>query len=318
MLFKKKSSNEPRRARQPIRTEGMGSKPVFSYHARSARSEAGGERRASKLLWSAAPSKKPPSPRPSFNNSSKRFLMVVLAILGIALAVNSLMLSRDPEVLELADSSGRRLLLRSQDAYYQAARGILGGSLANTNKLTVDTARVAQAMKKQFPELEQVTVTLPLFGHKPVIYIQPAQPAILLKDAGVNVFVVSDSGRVLAEVTNLSRVAKLGLVLVEDQSGLPLKPGTAALPSADVAFITELVGQLKAKGLTPSAVVLPKGTSELDVRIKGSAYLIKFNLRGDARAEAGAFLAVKRHLEREKKTPASYIDVRVENRAYYR
>jgi uncharacterized Ntn-hydrolase superfamily protein len=56
----------------------------------------------------------------------------------------------------------------------------------------------------------------------------------------------------------------------------------------------------------------------LHLRIEGKAYLVKFNLRGDAREEAGAFLAVKQHLERAGKTPEQYIDVRVDNKTYYR
>jgi len=65
-------------------------------------------------------------------------------------------------------------------------------------------------------------------------------------------------------------------------------------------------------------MTLPKGTSELDVHISGAAYLFKYNLRGDARAEAGAFMAVKASLESQHKTPEAYIDVRVDNKAYYR
>ena len=90
------------------------------------------------------------------------------------------------------------------------------------------------------------------------------------------------------------------------------------IDAGNIDFITEVVGQLSAKSLKVVSMVLPGGASELDIRVEGAPYTVKFNLRGDARAEAGAFLAVKQHLERENKTPGSYIDVRVPNKAYYR
>ncbi len=300
---------------RPLKTEGLGAQPVFSYHARTGRSEPNAKR--SKLLWVSAP-EKPVSPRKPARSRGKRALLFVGVILLVALVLNGLFLSRDPLVMPLADSGGRQALLRSQDTYQQAAQAILGSSLANTNKLTVDTGRVAEEMKRQFPELEQVSVTLPLFGRQPVVYVQPAKPVLLFRASNGGIFVLDKNGRAVMEATLVKRLDKLGLAVIEDHSGLPVTAGSTALPSDNIAFITEVVGQLKAKNLKISSLALPSGTSQLDVRIEGARYYVKFNLRGDARAEAGAFLAVKKHLERSRKTPNSYIDVRVENRAYYR
>ena len=317
MLFRKRPTNQSR-ARQPIKANGLGKPtPVFSYHASSTRREQAGSRRTDRLLWVGTPTKKSSPPRPVSRNFSRRISLIVLAIVGTALVVNSLMLSRDPEIVALADTSTGRFLLHSQETYYEATRTILGGSLANVSKLTVNTDKIAKQLQEQFPELEEVSIALPIMGHKPTVYIQPAQPALLLKSAG-NILVISSAGRVLAETTNLARLAKLGLIVVEDQSGLPLKPGVGALPSADVSFITEVVGQLKAKKLVPVAVTLPQASSELHLRLKEEPYIVKFNLRGDARAEAGSYLAVRNYLRRTHQTPSAYIDVRVENKVYYR
>lgn len=235
----------------------------------------------------------------------------------LAFAINSLLLSTNPAVVAVADTKGRQLLLRDQQIYQEAARKALRGSWANTNKVTADTAKITQDIKKQFPELEKVSVTLPIVGRQPVVYLQPAEPALLLKSAN-SIFVLSESGRAVLDVRQVRQAEKLGLPLVQDQSGLPITLGSAALPGDDVTFITEVAGQLKAKKIKITEIVLPRGTSELNIRIEGAPYFVKFNLRGDARAEAGAFLAVKQHLERENTTPSVYIDVRVENKAYYR
>lgn len=300
---------------RPMKTDGLGAQPVFSYHARSARTDPNAKR--SKLLWVNA-ADKPVSPRKPAKSRSRRVFVVVGSILLVALLLNGLFLSRDPLVVPVADAGGRQALLRAQSTYQQAAQAIFGSSLANTNKLTVNTARVAEELTRQFPELEQVSVTLPLFGRQPVVYVQPAKPVLLFRASNGGVFVLDKNGRAVMDASLAKGLDKLGLPVVEDRSGLPVTAGSSALPSGNIAFITEVVGQLKAKKLKISSLTLPAGTSQLDVRIEGVRYYVKFNLRGDARAEAGAFLAVKKHLERSRKTPNSYVDVRVENRAYYR
>lgn len=241
----------------------------------------------------------------------------MLALLLVILAINSLVLSREPKVMSMADSQ-QQVFLRSPDIYQQAARASLARSLANTNKLTIDTTGIAQDLLRQFPELEHVSVVLPIIGRQPVVYIQPAHPAVLLKAGDGGIFMLDTTGRALINTREVPKVEKLGLPLVEDQSGLPVRLGRTALPSSNTLFITEVVGQLKAKKVDITGLTLPQGTSQLDARIAGLPYIVKFNLRGDARAEAGAYLATKQYLERDHKTPGSYIDVRVDNRVYYK
>jgi hypothetical protein len=66
-------------------------------------------------------------------------------------------------------------------------------------------------------------------------------------------------------------------------------------------------------------MTLPPATSELDVRVAGQPYFIKFNLQsGDARQQAGTFLATQSHLQSQNIVPSTYIDVRVDGRSYYK
>lgn len=316
MFFRNKNNSQPRRSRKP-EVGGTAATPVFSYHASSARTDKSSSRKtASGLLWAT---NKPPGPRPRpQQHRSRKGAVVALLLIAAVLFISNLILSRDPEVIALAGTDGRRLFLRSQDSYYQAARQILNSSPANTNKLTINSGRIAKEMQERFPELEVVSVTLPIVGRKPSIYIQPARPALLLRVSDGGLYIVDTVGRALISASQVSKADKLGLPLVDDQSGLLPELGKNVLPSDSIAFITEVVGQLKAKNIKVTSVSLPKATNELDIRVEGKPYAVKFNLRGDARAEVGAFLAVKQHLERENKTPSSYIDVRVDNKAYYK
>jgi hypothetical protein len=316
MFFKKRvrTDNITRKRQIPVT---RGNSAVFSYHAsRSARPTSAGLR-STKQSWNNAP-EKPVRPRGSSTSWLKRAPVLALAIVAIALVINGLLVSNNPEVITLADKQQQKVFLRSTDTYQQAARQILSSSIFNSNKLTIDTTGIADELSKRFPELEHVSVTLPVAGHQPAIYIQPALPALLVKTADNSVYILDASGRALINAAQTSKVERLGLPVVEDQTGLPVTLGKVVLPSDEVTFIREVVGQLEAKGVSITGVILPKGSSEVDIRIEGVPYIVKFNLHGDARVEAGAYLAVKKHLEREKKTPGSYIDVRVDNRAYYR
>jgi hypothetical protein len=311
MLKKRRQQDTAPRERRPVASEG--SQAVFSYHAnRAARSES--PRGPVQSVWANQP-----SPRPQHPGRHRRLRIIGVASLVCVLGLYSLWLDRSPVVIALADSHSRQVFLRPSEVYTEAAQAIMERSFANTTKLTIDTERVAQTMREQFPELEHVSVTLPIFGHRPAVYIQPAQPTLLLKATDGGVFVLDNLGTALINASQAPKVEKLGLPIIEDQSGLPVTLGKAALPSRDVSFIAEVVGQLKVKKITPTSIVLPaSAASELDIRVPEKDYIIKFNLRGDARAEVGAYLAVKQHIEREQKVPTAYIDVRVDNRAYYK
>lgn len=315
MFFRNKKNRQTQRTRQPNLGGGSVSRPVFSYHANSARTDRTGGRSKVGAAWQA--SENSPAVRLKTNAWPRR-LPVILVVTVLAVLVGSnLLLSNDPEIIPLTDTDNRQVFLRSTEVYHEAARSIMAGSLVNTNKLTIDSSNITKTMQKEFPELEHVSVALPVVGRRAAIYIQPAKPALLLKMSDGGVYVVDMAGRALINASQASKAQKLKLMLVEDQSGLQTELGRTILPSDVVAFITEVVGQLKAKKINTTSIVLPRATNELDIRLEGSPYVVKFNLRGDAREEVGAYLAVRKHLQDRGEVPASHIDVRVDNKAYY-
>jgi len=245
-----------------------------------------------------------------------RFVGVTLAV--ILFAALDLMLSTTPKVVETGDSSGQ-IFLRSASTYTAAANQLFSKSALNRNKVTVDTKQISAAMLREFPELTAVNVSLPFVGSQPVMYIQPATPKLILATQSSGSLVIDNEGRALISTTQVSNLSKLHLPTVTDQSGLAVQVGQAALTAANVSYITEVVGQLSAKGVAVTSLTLPAASSELDVRVAGAAYFIKFNLAAtDARQEAGTYLAVRSYLATHNQTPAAYVDVRVPGRAYYK
>lgn len=247
---------------------------------------------------------------------AQRFGLLV-AIAAIIVATVSIMsLSTDPKVMPLDASSG--LFLHSMSAYEQAARQLFDESILNHNKLTVDTNGISAQLKRQFPELSVVNITLPLVGHRAIIYVAGAQPALLLQTNDGRSFVVDETGRAIA-TSGAAMTSSLHLLNIRDNSGTDVRIGQPAVASKTVAFIETVQYQMEQKGLGVSAYDLPAGTDELDMYLDGRHYFVKFNLAsGTALQQAGTFLAVKHNLEEQGIAPASYIDVRVDGRAYYK
>lgn len=318
MFGKKKQSSPAGRQRPLSGADGRGT-AVFSYHSASrnaARPQGGNTRRD---VYASARGQGAAAERLA-SMQGKRGVRRAAVVLGVvlitALALNSLVLDTRPR-MEVAPGASATALLQDKTVYEQAAADLLGASLTNRVKLTAQTGVAASRLTKQFPELGAATILLPVLGRQPVLRVDPAVPALIMGD-GSQSYVLSTAGRAILPTAKIANAGKLSLPVVTDQSGLPLRTGEQALPSSTVHFITEVAGQLKAAKAPVASMTLPKGMGELDVRLEGQPYFIKFNLMGNARAEAGAFLAVKQHLEREHKTPGSYIDVRVEGRVYYK
>ncbi len=245
-----------------------------------------------------------------------RSLLLFAGIVVVILMIDFLRLSTDAIVMpESTDLSG--IFDSSTSSYQQSAQKLLSESIWNHNKLTVDTNRVEQQLMAEYPEMTNVSIALPILGHQPVVYIQIAQPTLILNDSRGS-YVLDNLGKVLTSNPSATTFSALHLPTVTDQSGLVLTRNIQALPSDDITFIQTIIAQLSARGFSVATMSLPAATSELDVQLKSESYYIKFNLESDdARQQVGTFLATQAYLQTQNITPTKYIDVRLDGRAYY-
>jgi hypothetical protein len=306
MVFKKRSSApvERERARQ---TQSSPRGPVFSYHANRNVRMSGAGRNAGEQQQEVS--------RPRRGPEWRKQLPVVGALAAIlVITILSLHVSSNPKVEIIGGDN--QVFMRDRKVYEDAARAAFEPVL-NGNKLTVNADQIAIDLQKQFPELKAVSVTLPIFGTQPTVYIQPVAPKMILVGKG-GMYLLDADGRALISGNQVPDLDALHIPVASDQSGLLLSLGKVALPRDTVSFITQVVGQLEAKHVKVSTLTLPAGTTELQARMDEVGYYVKFNIHGNAREEAGAYLAVKSDLEATHKAPAAYVDVRIENKAYYK
>lgn len=245
----------------------------------------------------------------------QRFGLGILLVVGGICFINALTLSNDVKFQQIGPNERSRLF-HNQLSYQAATSQLLKSSLFNQNKLTVNTAKISQHLLDQYPELASANLALPLLSHRPVLYVSYTEPAIILHNPSGS-FVLSSDGKVLTPTT--AEAINLALPSVTDKSGFKLALKQQVLTSRDVSFIRAVVAGLKSKSISVSDLTLPPLANELDVAIAGQPYFVKFNLHAEqAKQQIGTFLAVRQHLTGESITPSSYIDVRVDGRAYYK
>jgi hypothetical protein len=247
-----------------------------------------------------------------------RFGLIIVILAVVFGGLNMLRLTPTARVESLNDPKSS-YVLHSQSEYQAAAERVLGKSIFNGNKVTISTAHIEQQLQEEYPELSHVQVAIPLVGHRPIVYIRTSEPVLLLATSGGQTYLVDENGRALATAPQVRHLASLNLPVVHDESGIPVEPGSAALSRATALFVEEVVSQFAAKQIPVTQYKMPAGTSELDVYPEGKPYFVKFNFQHDtAVQQAGTYFAVARKLASDGVTPAEYIDVRIDGRAYYK
>lgn len=306
MGWRRKKASPERQARAP-RVQSRG---VFSYNTnqtiRAAEQSRGDDRPA-----------KPTYKRTSFwERHWVRNFPSLVALAAVTLSVlYCLSLSTNPRVV-VAGNSVNSIILRDKEAYQRGAQDILNQSFLSYSKFTVDVSGFEKAFKEAFPEVDDVSLALPLVSRRPVVTISTAQPELIMT-AGGQAYVLDKRGSVIMLAKDLSSSVRDSLVIVTDQSGLEVTLGKTVLPAEQVSYIASVIEQLKAKNVAIESVTLPASANQLDIKPQGVPYFVKFNMTTDAREGAGSYLAVKQKLEQAKIMPAQYVDVRVPGRAYY-
>lgn len=278
--------------------------PVFSYHAARAHGPDESQRRQNATTNSSARVKR--------HYRSWGSLIVIGLILLVAAYVS--FLTATPRVVITQTDV---VPLRDPVLYEQFASQLLSASTLNRDKLTIDTTELAQQLEMRFPELQNVEVRIPLVGHRLVIVAAESRPMLVLENQ-TGAYLLDLQGRVLMSAKEAPSAVSEKLLHVTDSSGLHLETGKQVIPKETITFIKKVEAQINAAKLSVNHLVLPAVANELHIQLAGQLYLVKFAIDGDARLQAGTFLALKQKLDADRVIPKEYIDVRVEERAYYK
>ena len=187
-------------------------------------------------------------------------------------------------------------------------------SLLNKSKITINTDKIQNELLNEIPEATDIAIALPIISRSPVVYVRIAEPSLLLNTQDKNDFVLDEKGRAISEVSKDMKE----LTQVKDSSGLAINLGDQAIPARQISFINRVREQFRKKNYKIEYFELSKNANELLVKLRGEKFVIKYNLSGDERLQSGTALATLKYLKQKSIKPSLYIDVRVEERAYYK
>lgn len=234
----------------------------------------------------------------------------VIVILGSI--IYTLSLSSTPEI-KIVNSDSSIISDSDIEKYKNVTSSRLESSVFNLSKLSINTDKIQNELLEDIPEATDIAVALPIVSRSPVVYVRIAEPSLLLS-TGSQQLILDEKGRAIADANKEDG----SLIVVKDKSGLSINIGDQAIPTNQIIFINEVKAQLERKNYKIDYFELSKNANELIVKLKKKDFDIKYNLSGDVRLQSGTAIATLRYLDQKNITPSKYIDVRVEERAYYK
>lgn len=312
MKFGRRKNNQPDKplGRNPISRQST--PPVYSYGA-VRRSDVSSERQQSQATRSvvSSPNKRDLMVRARL---SSRQLPTYISIGIIIVSVISIGIVQPvPQVVLNQDSN--TVLFRPADVYQKEAEKIIKRSLLNRTKLTINTEDITRELKKQFPEIKNAVLVMPLVSRRPILQLQSEKPAVILTDTS-QAYILNSEGMAVMRAADAPSSSRQNVPVINDNLDVPIKQGDTVLSRSTIQFVDDITAQLRAKGLNVQSITLPTYANEIDFKLAGQPYIIRFNVLNDARQQAGTFLAFKNSFDKSGSTPSQYIDLRVEERVY--
>jgi hypothetical protein len=310
-MFGRKKQPQPEQGREgrQVNRQGSQGSPAFSYYSNRPSDMASEQRRERQDRSSAPVKEKSRGVSRSWLSAAPFWLLLLIFAVCV---VKVLALGTDPKIMVVGKNATSTDYLQPTSVYEAASQKIFASSITNRSKLTVNLDGTAEALQRQFPELQNVSVSIPLVGSRPLVYVEVAQPSLILQAPSGN-YAVNSTGIVLAKL----HAVPSGIPVVVDQSGARPELGKHFLPGSTVSFALAVAFQFEKAHLPINTFVLPaQAPYELDVRISDQPYMVRMNLQADARTQSGAAIATIQQLG--SNTPKEYVDVRTPDRAYYK
>jgi cell division septal protein FtsQ len=179
------------------------------------------------------------------------------------------------------------------------------------NMLTVDTEGLQSALLASEHQLKSATVRR-VWPHTLAIDIIERQPALAWNTFSGS-FILDSEGVIVA-----SNPAGSPLVAVTDNSNIPYKVGDQVVSARFVEFARAApAGLSDGTGITITGMSVGDTTAEITAKTN-KGYALKLDTTRPIEDTAASLKQVLAELAAQKKAPAEYIDLRIEQKAYYK
>ncbi len=184
------------------------------------------------------------------------------------------------------------------------------GSLRQGNLLTLGAGKFADDLKKSDPLILSVELKRKWF-HTLQIVVNLKQPGIGWV-TGNQSYLVDRDGTIIDLFP-----AGSSLPVVIDDSNLPVKISQRIVATKFVSFVVDLIPHLPEYGLGVTKIEVKETTVDLYVTTN-KGYQLIFDTSRSANDELTDLKGVLALITTQKKTPTSYIDLRIPNKAYFK
>ena len=180
------------------------------------------------------------------------------------------------------------------------------------NLSTVDTAAMAAQLTAKHYQFKTVAITRQ-WPHGLDIMIDERTPSLLWR-SGEATYLLDLDGTVMSPINPSSSK----LPTVTDSTNLPVKAGQRVVSTRFVSFCVGLVEHLsQTTGISVTGLAVADTTTEITASTN-KGYVVKFDTTRSVEDSLAELQRVLVQLATLKKSPAEYIDLRIENKAYYK
>ncbi len=178
------------------------------------------------------------------------------------------------------------------------------------NSLLLDPGSLSTNLLASQPGLQSAKVTR-TWPHGLSVKVSERRPSLGWQTGGQS-YLVDKDGSIIGPLQSAA-----GLPVVTDSSNLPVKTGDKVVAPRFISFVQQIAAGLPKQGFKVTALRIPETSSELYVSTNRNL-MIKFDTTREASDELLSLQQVMKQLSGAHKTPAEYIDLRVEGKAYYK
>ncbi len=207
-------------------------------------------------------------------------------------------------------------LLRKRESYEGKITDVIKSDIFSKTKLTFREGHIAKEVQLSLPEFQNVSVKIPFLGYRPIIYAT-IDTAIFRYNASGKQFILGRSGRLVSEISDDIKASTLGLPLLQEEVVLQKQSGDAIMSATTAQHLQRFCAILTDNNMNVVSATLLSNGSEYNVAVGSHEYKFKVSLQFDAELQAGRAVAADSYLSKNLITPTTYIDLRVDERAYY-
>ncbi len=235
----------------------------------------------------------------SLRRLSKKLIIVLIVLFILIVLVNR-------QIIKLAEGN-----LNAN--YFNTAETFFGDNFLSSIKLFFSEDELESFMVAAHPEISHIEVRSSFFGNTTINVVQNS-PAFYWM-AGNSLYLGNDEGIIYkpAEAEN-----GLNLPQFRDQASIDVTPGDRVIPPSTLAYITEVETELAVSNLHPDHYVIPEAAREIHIHLKDKAYFVKVSLDRSVVGQLDELFQAIEYIDKTKKDPEQYIDIRTADRVYYK